>query len=276
MALPRRKQSKKKKQQACRRSARVQKHEQQKQQACRRSARVQKQEEQKHLELRRTARSVRVKKNQETSKKDDSKKKSGSARTRPRKKKSSKETIPTDIKAKFQFGLLTLKNGGGKGLMVIATKDIEGGIIIVRYFGIITKKRPPPLSTYYAFELDKNKKWLIGKKNGGFGVSFNHSCDPNCEYVRHSANIVVLETLRPIKAGEELTTNYGDNFHLFFKDGKCLCEKCGGQNWRENAQRVIVPIPGGAKLSSGHIVEVEMSEEEKEKYACTDVRKLIK
>lgn len=266
MALPRRKQSKKKKQQACRRSARVEK-----------------QEQQKHLELRRTARSVRVKKSQETSKQADSKKKSGSARTRPRKKKSSaeeetteeeEEIIPTDIEAKFKFGLLTLKNGGGKGLLVIATKNIEGGVTVVEYFGRITST-PPPLSEYYDVELVKNKKWLIGKKNGGFGVSFNHSCDPNCEYVEFSGDVVVLKTLRPIKAGEELTAKYCKDFHSFFKDGKCLCEKCGGQNWRENAQRVIVPIPG-AKLSSGHIVEVEMSEEEKEKYACTDVRKLIK
>jgi hypothetical protein len=55
----------------------------------------------------------------------------------------------------------------------------------------------------------------------------NHSCKPNC-YMRNINNWVEFYSLRPIKAKEELTCNYGETHH----DGKlkcqCGCEGCIG------------------------------------------------
>ncbi len=61
-----------------------------------------------------------------------------------------------------------------------------------------------------------NDHWLIDGSAGGSSARFiNHSCDPNCEAViwvnidgDERRDRVYIETLRPIRAGEELSFDY--------------------------------------------------------------------
>lgn len=64
----------------------------------------------------------------------------------------------------------------------------------------------------------------------GFGTAMfiNHSCDPNCESAEQDGRIVI-RTLRPIAAGEELTYEY--NLHDSDDEiGDCHCgaKECRG------------------------------------------------
>ena len=54
----------------------------------------------------------------------------------------------------------------------------------------------------------------------------NHSCDPNT-YMRVLKNRVEFYARKNIKAGEELTCDYGETHH----DGKLPC-RCGAKNCR--------------------------------------------
>lgn len=64
-------------------------------------------------------------------------------------------------------------------------------------------------------------------RGGPFGY-VNHSCDPNT-FMRCYKGRVEFYSLRPVRAGEELTCDYGETHH----DGalECLCgsRKCRGR-----------------------------------------------
>ena len=63
----------------------------------------------------------------------------------------------------------------------------------------------------------------------GFGTPmfFNHSCAPNCESEEVDGHIYI-STLRPIKAGEELTYEY----NLYDSDDATADCHCGASNCR--------------------------------------------
>lgn len=69
-----------------------------------------------------------------------------------------------------------------------------------------------------------DKRALNAGVNGNDLRYINHSCDPNT-YMRVTVNRVEFYTLRRIRAGEELTCNYGETHH----DGKLPC-RCGAAN----------------------------------------------
>ena len=69
----------------------------------------------------------------------------------------------------------------------------------------------------HTFLFTLNDEYVIdGARNGNSARWINHSCDPNCEALieEHDGSDrrkdkVVIEAIRDIKAGEELTYNYG-------------------------------------------------------------------
>jgi SET domain-containing protein len=69
----------------------------------------------------------------------------------------------------------------------------------------------------HTFLFTLNDEWVIdGTRRGNVARWINHSCKPNCEalIVEHDGDDrrrdkVVIEALRAIKPGEELTYNYG-------------------------------------------------------------------
>ena len=46
----------------------------------------------------------------------------------------------------------------------------------------------------------------------GFGMLYNHAAEANVEYVQDAPDTISYVTLRDVKAGEELTISYGDEW----------------------------------------------------------------
>jgi SET domain-containing protein len=46
----------------------------------------------------------------------------------------------------------------------------------------------------------------------GYGMLYNHSADPNVEYIQEEPSIISFRALRTVKPGEELTIDYGESW----------------------------------------------------------------
>lgn len=105
-----------------------------------------------------------------------------------------------------------------------ARVDIPAETTIVEYLGELISKeeslRRCELENAYIFDLnevhdlDGNVEW----NNARF---INHSCDPNCE-AQWDEERVWIVALRDIRAGEELTFNYGYDLEDYL-DHPCRC-----------------------------------------------------
>ncbi|MES2491413.1 MAG: SET domain-containing protein-lysine N-methyltransferase [Pseudomonadota bacterium] len=132
---------------------------------------------------------------------------------------------------------------------VFAARNLPKGEELIEYRGRrITHKQAdkhgagsPESGHTFLFTL--NDKYVIDGDNEGNDARWiNHSCMPNCQPFMiedESGNLikdrVVIESLRPIKAGEELTYDYGiklDERHTprLKKIWECRCgkPKCTG------------------------------------------------
>ncbi len=115
------------------------------------------------------------------------------------------------------------------GLGLFATADFKRGELVIEYTGErITEEEANRRGGKYLFEL--NDQWTIdGKGRENTARYLNHSCKPNCypELSEDETQIFIFAK-RAIKAGEELTYNYGK---MYFDDligkGKCRCSACG-------------------------------------------------
>ena len=118
---------------------------------------------------------------------------------------------------------IEVRNSPIHGRGVFAAMDLPAGIKVIRYRGqVIThaqadRKYDGTLETGHTFLFTLNDRYIVDANVGGNSARWiNHSCDPNCEstiYVDVNGNEredkAWVETLRPIRAGEELTYNYG-------------------------------------------------------------------
>lgn len=112
------------------------------------------------------------------------------------------------------------------GLGLFATVDIPKGTRIVQYTGQrIPKDDVEKHKGKYLFTL--NDKWTIdGKSRTNLARYANHSCRPNAKSITTIKTIWIVAG-RKIKAGEEITYNYGkDYFNEFIKPNGCKCVKC--------------------------------------------------
>jgi hypothetical protein len=46
----------------------------------------------------------------------------------------------------------------------------------------------------------------------GFGMLYNHSAEPNLEYVQEEPDVITFLATRPIEPGDELTIDYGEEW----------------------------------------------------------------
>ncbi len=109
----------------------------------------------------------------------------------------------------------------GRG--VFAVTDIPKGEEVIQYRGkILTHAQANRLyagdvESGHTFLFTMNEKYLIdGGDGGNVARWFNHSCSPNCQawliedkQGDKLKDRVVIESKRAIRAGEELTYNYG-------------------------------------------------------------------
>jgi SET domain-containing protein len=112
------------------------------------------------------------------------------------------------------------------GLGLFALEPIAADTRIIEYTG--------PLLTYAEADrrggkylLTMNEKYVIdGSPRSNTARYINHSCRPNARAYTSGMRVWVW-SLRAIKAGEEITMNYGkDYFNDHIKPKGCKCAKC--------------------------------------------------
>ena len=109
----------------------------------------------------------------------------------------------------------------GNGVFAVAA--IAKGESIIQYTGELRSHaevdagEAGDVESGHTFLFTLNDEWVIdGTRRGNVARWINHSCAPNCEalIVEHDGgdrrrDKVVIEALRDIAVGEELTYNYG-------------------------------------------------------------------
>ena len=109
-----------------------------------------------------------------------------------------------------------------------AAADIPAGTRVVEYTGERIGKdeslRRCAAGNEYVFALDD--EWdLDGSVPWNPARFLNHSCEPNCETDRIGDRIWVI-AVRDIRAGEELTFNYGYSLEDY-REHECRCGAAG-------------------------------------------------
>lgn len=114
----------------------------------------------------------------------------------------------------------------GKGSGLFALCPFKKGRFIAEYTGVcIPTSYADTLDSRYLFEL--NTTWTIdGSPESNVARYINHACLPNCEGVIRKGRILIYAA-RNIRAGEELTIDYGEEyFDEFIRPVGCKCEQC--------------------------------------------------
>ena len=132
-----------------------------------------------------------------------------------------KTDTPTELKK-----YAVKKSSAGLGLF--ATAEYKKGELVIEYIGErITEAEANRRGGKYLFEL--NDDWTIdGKGRDNTARYLNHACKPNCyPELNDDETKIFIFAKRAIKAGEELTYNYGKMYFndLIKKDG-CRCATC--------------------------------------------------
>jgi len=126
------------------------------------------------------------------------------------------------------------------GLGLFATEFIPAGKRLVEYVGrILSKERVDKMRGKYFFGI--NSKWAIdGSAHSNIARYCNHSCRPNADAFV-SGNRVWIWSKKNIKAGQEITLNYGtEYFDEFIKPQGCKCEKCNSGQKRTNLKHFTI------------------------------------
>jgi SET domain-containing protein len=118
---------------------------------------------------------------------------------------------------------IALRRSPIHGNGVFAVRNITTGIELIEYQG--KRMTHAEADEHYEGDVDSGHTFLFtlnehyvidGNQNGNDARWINHSCDPNCEALLienedgdPAKDRVVIESLREIRRGEELTYNYG-------------------------------------------------------------------
>jgi hypothetical protein len=105
---------------------------------------------------------------------------------------------------------------------VFAVRDIPAGVALIQYRGRVIsqaqadRRYDGTTGSGHTFLFILNDHFVIDANHEGNAARWiNHSCAPNCEAVIHEHPIdrrrdrVMIETKRRIRAGEEITYDYG-------------------------------------------------------------------
>lgn len=133
--------------------------------------------------------------------------------------------IPSSPSPRLPLFLLRVRRGIA-GFGIFAVEEIPIRRFIIEYWGkLVPSDVADKVRGRYLFDLENGKAILGGtRKNGARYV--NHACRPNAE-VRISKNRIFIYSTKRIKAGEEITYNYGkEYFNAFIKPRGCTCKTC--------------------------------------------------
>lgn len=125
---------------------------------------------------------------------------------------------------KFWFGKYRPKypvatKKGLAGLGLFAENDIPKDDFIIEYKGpLLTDEKAEEKGGLYLFDVTDTPFTIDGSGRKNTARYINHSCKPNCVPYADGKRIVIY-----IKAGQELTYNYGKEY---MKDLNCKCPHC--------------------------------------------------
>ena len=129
------------------------------------------------------------------------------------------------MKKNDNFTIMKAKKGAGFGLK---TKiPFKKGDFVIEYIGIKRENKDIEYHTgKYLFEID-DKYTIDGSPRWNLARYINHSCRPNCEVEINKEGKILIEAIKNIKEGEEITYDYGkEYFNEFIKPIGCKCIKC--------------------------------------------------
>jgi SET domain-containing protein len=110
------------------------------------------------------------------------------------------------------------------GLGLFTLEPIPRGKRIIEYTGtIVSAEAAASSNRKYFFELD-DKRAIDGSPRTNLARYINHSCRPNAKGYTAGRRIWIW-SLRAIKAGEELTIDYGKDY-LDAHIKQCKCDNC--------------------------------------------------
>lgn len=121
------------------------------------------------------------------------------------------------------------------GLGLFAKEDIPKDRRVIEYGGwLISTKEGDDLEDRNRYVFNINSRWdLDGSPRWNTTRYINHACRPNCDAVT-VGNRIMITTKRKVRAGEELTYNYGkDYFDGYIKPIGCRCESCEKKKQKE-------------------------------------------
>ncbi len=111
----------------------------------------------------------------------------------------------------MQAGKLKIKSIPRKGRGVVALKTIrKGEVFEVAPFIPVKSEEAKSLTrtrlSHYIYSLSRGARALAL----GFGSLYNHDAKPNADFkIEERARVVKFRALRTIKAGDEITIDYG-------------------------------------------------------------------
>ena len=128
----------------------------------------------------------------------------------------SSKTAATNATAKAAGKRIQVRRSGVHGKGVFALQDLAEGETLIEYVGEViswdeAQDRHPhdPKDPNHTFYFHVNEDRVIDALHGGNSSRWiNHSCNPNCEADEENERIFI-KALRNIKAGEELSYDYG-------------------------------------------------------------------
>lgn len=116
------------------------------------------------------------------------------------------------------------KSRAGFGLF--AQEDIPSRAFLIEYWGeVVPTEKADEIGGRYLFDLE-NGKTILGGTRKNIARYANHGCKPNAE-VRVQKDRVYIYSIKKIKAGDEVTWDYGkEYFDWFIKPYGCVCKGC--------------------------------------------------
>jgi len=119
----------------------------------------------------------------------------------------------------------TIGKGTSAGLGLFTTEPIKKGTYIIEYAGpLITNDKSDYIGGKYLFALGQ-KYTIDGRGRYNLARYINHSCArENCKTVQYAKRIKI-KSIRNIKAGEELTYDYGKEYFDEYIGKNCNCPK---------------------------------------------------
>ncbi len=130
------------------------------------------------------------------------------------------------MKGKYVPGDFKLRVGrSSAGLGLYAETPIPKGACIIEYVGRrVSPEEEETSKSRYLFEIRKGNT-IDGKPKWNKAGYINHSCRPNAETTIHKQRVFIL-AIKNIKAGEEITYDYGKEYvDEFIKPYGCRCPK---------------------------------------------------